>query len=271
MVNHLNGLMSPLESPKARFWTTPLPNLHKRPFRINFIIHSPLCWRLSPLPLNQLWGRLQCRALQLDLDSLQQWSLKWQMRFNTDKCHLMNITHRRMTTGFNYRLGSIYLSTVDEYPYLGLTLTSKLSRKRHITIITTKANRMLGLIKPNLKPCQTKLKEQAFISLIRPHLEYWSTVWNPNQQSYINQVEAIQKRSARFIKNLYQTSADLPYRTESVSAMIKDLKWDSLHARRETALLIMLYKIANGLIAIDRSNFLAPIHEQYYHKKLPSK
>ena len=42
---------------------------------------------------------------------------------------------------------------------------------------------MLGLIKINLKHCHPRLKQQAYITLVRPHLEYCSTVWNPHHQT----------------------------------------------------------------------------------------
>jgi hypothetical protein len=33
--------------------------------------------------------------LQKDLDSLTKWMNNWQMKFNTDKCHILKITNRR--------------------------------------------------------------------------------------------------------------------------------------------------------------------------------
>ena len=189
-----------------------------------------------------------CEALQKDLDSLHSWTAAWQMKFNADKCHVMRVSHRVNNIGFDYHLGNDILTSVDEHPYLGLTFTSKLSWKTHISNITLKANRMLGFIKRNLKHCHPRLKEQAYISLVRPHLEYCSTVWNPHHQNTINQIEAIQKRAARFVKNIYQ-------RTESVSAMLQDLQWPSLQSRREAAIKTMLFKISHNLIAINKDQY----------------
>ena len=102
-----------------------------------------------------------------------------------------------------------------------------------------------GAHKEELEALPPGLKEQAYISLVRPYLEYCSPVWNPHHQNNINQIEAIQKRAARFVKNTYQ-------RIESVSAMLQDLQWPSLQSRREAAIKTMLFKISHNLIAINK-------------------
>ena len=132
------------------------------------------------------------------------------MKFNSNKCHVMQVSHRRNNISFDYHPGKDNLTSVSEHPYLGLTFTSKPSWKTHIiSNITLKANRMLGLIKRNPRHCHPRLKEQAYFSLVHPHLEYCSSVWNPHHQSTINQIEAIQKRAARFVKKTPMTIAKL--------------------------------------------------------------
>ena len=34
-----------------------------------------------------------CRALQTDIDRLEAWETKWKMKFNTDKCECLRVTH----------------------------------------------------------------------------------------------------------------------------------------------------------------------------------
>ncbi|XP_072182159.1 uncharacterized protein [Diadema setosum] len=205
-----------------------------------------------------------CIALQKDLDMLHSWATKWQMKFNTSKCHLMRVSHRQNIINHMYHLGEDVIESVNKYPYLGLTLTSKLSWKTHIYNATLKANRMLGLIKRNLKHCHPNLKEKAYISLVRPHLEYCSTVWNPHHTTTINQVEAIQRRAARFVQNVYQ-------RTESVTAMLQKMHWATLQSRREAAIKIMMYKITNNLIAINKDTYLKPMTDIRLRNYHPSK
>ena len=81
-------------------------------------------------------------------------------------------------------------------------LTTVKCTKDHTDHITAKANRSLGFVKRNLKRCPENIKEQAYKSLVRPHLEYASTVWSLHQKYQIDKPEAVQRKAARFIKNL---------------------------------------------------------------------
>ena len=62
----------------------------------------------------------------------------------------------------------------------------------HINQITVKANHTLSLLQRNIKLAPTKTKELLCKSLVRPQLEYASTVWSPWQNILINSVENIQ-------------------------------------------------------------------------------
>ena len=65
-------------------------------------------------------------------------------------------------------------------------------------------------------------------------------------------VESIQRQAARFVLQRYQ-------RKDSVTAMLKELEWKSLEWRRNAASLAMLYKIQHNMVAINPSDYLAPM------------
>ena len=52
--------------------------------------------------------------------------------------------------------------------------------------ITSRANRMLGLVSRNLRKTSQKIRQQAYFSLVRPHLEYCCSVWNPHTNKHIS-------------------------------------------------------------------------------------
>ena len=138
--------------------------------------------------------------LQADLSRMIEWSNTLLMSFNADKCHLLKITRHRTNIETSYHIEGKKLSQVPSHPYLGLELTSDLIWIIHISNITGKANKMiLNLLRRHLYNCSTEVKSRAFTSLVRPHLEYASSVWDPYLKQDINQLEKVQRKGARFV------------------------------------------------------------------------
>lgn len=102
------------------------------------------------------------------------------MGFNTSKCFVMNVTQQRTPLQHRYMMGNTALETVQHHPYLGVELSCDLDWKHHITNVTSKASRMLGLLQRHLYDCTPKDEETAIKSLVRPRLEYCANVWNPH-------------------------------------------------------------------------------------------
>ena len=71
------------------------------------------------------------QILQTDIQILTDWSKKWQMNFNTSKCHLLTIrpTHKPKPSEFT---SNQPISRVNSHPYLGVTIDAKLSWSKHI-------------------------------------------------------------------------------------------------------------------------------------------
>ena len=189
--------------------------------------------------------------LQSDLETLANWENTWGMEFHPQKCSIMSITRSKSPRLYNYKLKGHTLENTKSAKYLGVTLTSDLSWNTHIDTISKKANSVLGFLKRNLKNCSTETKSKAYKALVRPHLEYCSTVWNPFSQDNIYKLEIVQRRAARYALNRY-------HNTSSVTSMLEDLKWDTLDSRRAKTQVLLLYKIVNNIVDIDANQFLTP-------------
>ena len=135
-----------------------------------------------------------CLQLQQDLTTVVNWTKKWQMIFNPTKCFVLRITTGRQPIIYPYDMEGHILGTVNHNPYLGVELSSTLSWNDHIGNITTKANKTLGFIRRNLSKCPMNIKRQAYITLVRPTLEYASSVWDPHLQKHIQQLEMVQSQ-----------------------------------------------------------------------------
>ena len=107
------------------------------------------------------------------------WASDWQMDFNVTKCRLLCITKKRKPHNFTYTANSEALTRVPECDYLGVTCTETLRWGAHCSKIAARANKSLGVIRRSLKPYSAEVKEGAYMTLVRPTLEYASFSWNP--------------------------------------------------------------------------------------------
>ena len=135
---------------------------------------------------NTIKGQSDSSQLQSDLDTL------WQIRFNATKCFVLRLSRARSPKQFKYTLGGTTLAETTSHSYLGIEITGDLKWGNHIHSITAKANRALGFIRRNLYSCPKELKATAYQTLVRPHLEFSCTVWDPYTQELKDQLEKVQ-------------------------------------------------------------------------------
>ena len=163
------------------------------------------------------------------------------MQFNISKCVHLPITNKTKPSSHQYSLFGHTLSKVTSHAYLGEKLDSKLSWAKHITEITTKSSKVLGMVKRNLGRCKPEVKDTAYNMLARPKLEYGSPIWNPHTSSQINHLERIQHYAARFVANDHR-------RTTSPTTSVLTLNWQTLERRRIIKQAMTLYKTLNNII-----------------------
>jgi hypothetical protein len=56
---------------------------------------------------------------------------------------------------------------------------SSCSSNEQVQKVVAKGNKALGFIRRNVGSCPAEVKKQAYLALVRPHLEYASSAWDP--------------------------------------------------------------------------------------------
>ena len=192
-----------------------------------------------------------CQDLQSDLTKLESWEREWLMAFNPDKCEVIRITKKKDPIIYDYKLHGITLQTTKNAKYLGLNISDDLSWSKHINQTTAKGNNTLRFIKRNIQTRNSKIKETAYKTYVRPLLEYSSSVWDPWQKKYIKMLEMVQHRAVRYILNDYAS-------TSSVTEMLKKIGLPTLENRRKISSLVMFYKIYTGQVRISLPSYITP-------------
>ena len=150
------------------------------------------------------------------------------MEFNDTKWEVLRISRSKTPIQHTYYLHGTPLKEVDHAKYLGIWYSKDLKWIRHIDEITAKANRTLGFLKRNLRANSSTLKPKAYKSLVRPQVEYCSSVWDPRpgvENNGSNKIERIQRRAVRWCLRRYNN-------TSSVTNMLEDLTQRDLEQSR---------------------------------------
>ena len=109
---------------------------------------------------------------------------------------------------------------------LGVVMSKDLKVARQCQESYSKANRMLGLINRTIKYKNQEVLMNLYKSMVRPHLEYCSTVWSPHYVKDKQMLEKVQRRFTRMFTHLKK----LPY-----EARLEELGLWLLEERRNRA------------------------------------
>ena len=187
--------------------------------------------------------------LQRDLDKLMNWSQRWQLPFNMGKCSILHLG--KNNPNHKYKLTSegdiVELVEIEEEKDLGIKFDSLLSFKQHTSECVSKANQRIGLIRRNFQQLDNYMFLLLYKSLIRPLLEYGNTVWYPFYKQDSQELEKVQRRATKLVKNL----RDMAY-----PARLRALDLPTLVYRRKRADMLQMYRIITGVDNLDSNNFV---------------
>ena len=173
--------------------------------------------------------------LQKDLDKISAWIVSNKMDVNTGKCKQITFTRRRNQDYRSYSLLGENISKVSDLKYLGVNFTSNLDWGLHIDQVVGKSFKTLHWVMRNIKESKKETKEMAYMTMVRPVLEYATSVWDPYGKNDSIKLEKVQRKAARYTLGKHR-------RGESVTAMLESLGWKHLKARRTINRLCGVYK-----------------------------
>ena len=189
--------------------------------------------------------------LQNDIDSIYSWSSSHHLSFNKDKCKYMIFSKKKSSPLLTHPpvllLGNTSLERVHQYKYLGVTITDDLKWESHINIVCGKARRIIGMLYRNLYfHSSPEFLLHMYKSLVRPHLEYCSIIWDPHVVFLRNRLMEVEK----FALQMYLKHWSLPYSDLILLSNIMPLE-----TRRLRSKLHLLYKIMYKLSFMPENIF----------------
>ncbi|CDQ88426.1 unnamed protein product, partial [Oncorhynchus mykiss] len=132
------------------------------------------------------------------------------------------------------------LEYVDNYKYLGVWLDCKLSFQTHIKHLQSKVKYRIGFLFRN-KASFTHAAKHTLVKLtILPILDFGDVIYKIASNTLLNKLDAVYHSAIRFV-----TKA--PYTTHYCD-LYALVGWPSLHTRRQTHWLHVIYKTLLGKV-----------------------
>ena len=144
--------------------------------------------------------------LQRSIDCVSTWSYENFLNLNQAKCKFMLISRKRNPV-LCLQLNGVVLDSVQSFKYLGVMLTSDMSWSAHVSMVCSRARKILGVIYRQFYANATSaVLLQLYLSMVRPHVEYAAAVWSPHLKKDIVLIEGVQKFALRMVFGAWGTS-----------------------------------------------------------------
>ena len=121
------------------------------------------------------------------------------------------------------KINSTYIKHVESHKFLGVTIDNKLSFSPHISEISNKISKSIGIMfkLSQYLPSQTLLN--IYYSLAHSYLMYCNTIWGGTYDTHLQPLFILQKRCLRIIHKTAFRAHTLPLFIESRVLQLKDI------------------------------------------------
>lgn len=193
--------------------------------------------------------------VNVELDKIFTWLCANRLSLNVSKTKYM-IFHpskrkRDLYSLNNLQINNMPLIQVDEFNFLGTTISSSLSWKPHVTMLCKKLSRTIGILKRLQNMLPTTILLTIYNSLFLPYLHQSILLWGHDS----GRIFKLQKRAIRLVfKKKYNAHTDPLFKANGL------LKFEDIYRQ---ASLKFYHKYTHNQLPVYFSDMFSTIHEQH--------
>ena len=139
------------------------------------------------------------KEINSDLIEISEWLKVNRLSLNIKKTHFMIFTNKHTPVDIKLSIDGSEIHSVDQTKFLGVLIDSKLNWSKHISYISGKIARGLGIIIKARKYLPRDAMLSLYYSFIYPYLTYCNLVWGTAYASHLNKLKILQKRAIRIV------------------------------------------------------------------------
>ena len=186
--------------------------------------------------------------INTELNAVVEWLNANKLSLNIDKTNYMIFAPKGKSTNHQ----GIYISDkqineVNRTKFLGVMLDNNLTWANHISYISNKISKAIGILLKTRKVFNTGTLVQLYNALIYPYLTYCINIWGATYQTHLQKLITLQKKVVRIIYGAKPRSHSLP--------LFKTLGVLQLHE-------VFIYNVGLFMYKFTR-NMLPPIFEMF--------
>jgi ribonucleases P/MRP protein subunit RPP40 len=184
------------------------------------------------------------RKLKESLTNMNEWAKCWGMKFNAAKCKVMHVG--RGNAKHKYYLDGHQLVDTEVERDIGVQVSKNMKPGEQCEKVAKTAMSVLGQITRAF----SYRDKRTFVALYKryfwPHLEFEVPAWSPWLEKDKEVLEKVQIRMLKQVQGLNGTTYE---------QKLKEVGLETLEFRRKEADMMLVYKIMNGKVMVDRSKW----------------
>ena len=181
-----------------------------------------------------------------------EWFSVNKLSVNLDKTNYMMFMTKNNSPGkptLSIKVNDVVLEKVNNCKFLGVWIDDRLNWKYHITQISNKLSKIIGIFKKIRWKLGKQILSQLYYSLAFPYFIYCNVTWAANYDTCLDKIVKIQKKLVRIINN-----SSFNAHTDPIFRYFNFLKFNQINIYMTG---IFMYKIIN--------NLMPPIFQNMFH------